>query len=119
MKFEYHYHIGPDGIVFSLINGADHIDSSISESDNMTIQKYVMLAWQEAVNKTSNGPDEIRRLMETEEGQILLRKRAEDYLAQLLEVVPEELNRRNQSDRRKAPRGQSTDRRYARSNSHH
>lgn len=118
MKLEYDYHIGPEGIVFSLIEGFDDgIDFDGSVADRMTIQKYVMLAWQEAINKTSDGPDEIRRLMATEQGQILLRKRAEDYLASLLEVVPAELDRRHQSERRGASRAteRSSDRRRQRS----
>lgn len=118
MKLEYDYHIGPEGIVFSLIEGLDDgIDFDGSAADRMTIQKYVMLAWQEAINKTSDGPEEIRRLMATEQGQILLRKRAEDYLASLLEVVPAELDRRHQAERRSTTRTteRSSDRRRQRS----
>lgn len=98
MNFEYDYRIGPEGIVFSIIDNFDSgIDFGTSAADKMTIERYVMLAWQEAVNKTSSGPDEIRRLMETEAGQATLRKRAEDYLTKLLAEIPPELDRRSSS----------------------
>lgn len=105
MKLEYNYRIGPQGIVFSLIEGFDDGIEFQGGEDKMTIQKYIMLAWQEAVNKTSAGPEEIRQLMETEEGRGLLQKRAEDYLATLLETVPAELDRRHLRERRVRPRG--------------
>ncbi len=115
MKLEYDYTIGPEGIVFSLIEGHDDgIDFQGSAADRMTIQKYIMLAWQEAINKTSAGPEEIRQLMATEEGQGLLRRRADDYLTRLLDNIPPELDRRHQPDRRDTaarPRAANSDRR--------
>lgn len=118
MKLEYNYHIGPTGIEFSLIDGFDddiHFDGTAEQ--HQTVQRYIMQAWQEAINKSSSGPDEIRELMSTIEGQVLLQNRARDYLATLLADFPPDLDRRAGSDRRDPetrPRGESKDRRQLR-----
>lgn len=118
MKLEYDYRIGPKGIEFSLIEGFDdEMDFSGTAEQKLAVQRYIMLAWQEAINKTSSGPEEIRRLMSNAEGQIALQNRAKDYLAELLENFPPELDRRGSSgkrDRRSAKRENSSDRRYIR-----
>lgn len=117
MKLEYDYRIGPAGIEFSLVEGLDdEIDVEGTPEQRMTVQRYIMLAWQEAINKTCE-PEEIRRLMATPEGQKELQARAEGYLAKLLENFPPELDRRKTPDRRdwsKRPRDGSTDRRRSR-----
>lgn len=118
MKLEYDYRIGPTGIEFSLIDGFDdEIVVEGSDEDRMTVQRYIMLAWQDAINKTCNSPDEIRELMSTEEGQKQLQARAETYLAELLRDFPAELERRKTHDRRdysKRPHDASGDRRRSR-----
>lgn len=113
MKFEYNYVIGPEGIEFSLIDDFD--DELNFEGDDSTrrkIQTYIMYAWQQAINATSAGPDEIRRLMETAEGQALLRQRAEGEITKMLENFPQDLDRRK-SERRdpSRPRESGSDRR--------
>ncbi len=114
MKLEYNYRIGPGGIEFSLIEGLDdEIEVEGTPEDRMTVQRYIMLAWQEAINRTC-GPDEIRELMATAEGQLRLQQRAEGYLAEFLEDFPPELDRRKKADRRDyaaRPRDGVTDRR--------
>ena len=117
MKLEYDYRIGENGIEFSLIDDFDdQMDFNGTADQKLAVQRYIMLAWQEAINKTSDGPEEIRRLMSNAEGQAVLQNRAKDYLAELLEKFPSELDRRgsDRRDRRTAPRENSTDRRYAR-----
>lgn len=115
MKLEYNYHIGPHGIEFSLIDGFDddiHFDGTPEQ--HKTVQRYIMQAWQDAINKSSSGPEEIRELMSTIEGQVLLQNRARDYLATLLADFPPELERRKGGDRRDhetRPRGATSDRR--------
>ncbi len=117
MKLEYNYRIGPQGIEFSLIEDFDdEIEFEGTPEQRMTVQRYVMQAWQDAINKTSAGPEEIRELMKTPEGQQKLQLRARDYLAQLLENFPPELDRRKTPDRRDTrarPRPNATDRRYS------
>lgn len=117
MKLEYNYRIGASGIEFSLIDGFDdEIEVEGTPEDRMTVQRYIMLAWQEAINRTC-GPDEIRQLMATVEGQKRLQERAEGYLAEFLEDFPPELDRRKAPDRRDyttRPRDASTDRRRSR-----
>jgi hypothetical protein len=117
MKLEYNYRIGPSGIEFSLIDGFDdEIEVEGTPEDRMTVQRYIMLAWQEAINRTC-GPDEIRQMMSTVDGQRLLQERAEAYLAEFLEDFPPELDRRKTADRRdfsKRPHDASTDRRRSR-----
>lgn len=117
MKLEYNYRIGPGGIEFSLIDGLDdEIEVEGTPEDRMTVQRYIMLAWQEAINRTC-GPDEIRELMATAEGQLRLQQRAEGYLAEFLEDFPPELDRRRTPDRRDyaaRPRDGVTDRRRSR-----
>lgn len=114
MKLEYHYRIGPAGIEFSLVEDADAgIEMEGTPEQRMTVERYVMLAWQEAINKTFR-PEEIRELMATPEGQRRLQEGAEVYLARLLEDFPPELDRRKTPDRRdwsKRPRDGTTDRR--------
>lgn len=95
MKFEYNYVIGPHGIEFSLIdNFDDELDFDGDEATRRKIQNYIMCAWQQAINATSEGPEEIHRLMETAEGQTLLRQRAEGEIAKMLENFPQDLDRR-------------------------
>lgn len=104
MKFEYNYVIGPEGIEFSLIDDFD--DELEFEGDDGTrnkIQTYIMYAWQQAINATSESPDEIRRLMETPDGQGLLRQRAEGEITKMLENFPQDLDRRK-GQRRDAAR---------------
>jgi len=121
MKLEYDYSIGPNGISFSLPKDVESdIDFQGSRADSMTIQKYIMLSWQDAINKTSEGPDEIRHLMASDEGRTRLTARATDYLAKLLDSMPEELDRRYVRDRRDTdvrPREEKQDRRHIRSRS--
>jgi hypothetical protein len=118
MKLEYNYRIGPGGIEFSLIEGFDdEIEVEGTDEQRMTVQRYVMLAWQDAINKTCNDPDEIRRLMSSADGQKQLQQRAETYLVELLRDFPAELDRRKTADRRdysKRPHDASTDRRRSR-----
>ncbi len=117
MKLEYNYRIGPNGIEFSLVEGLDdEMEFEGTPEQKLTVQRYVMQAWQDAINKSSKGPDEIRSLLETSEGQVLLQTRARDYLAEILADFPPELDRRKASrDRRdysSRPRDKSGDRRY-------
>mgnify|MGYP000330100798 CR=1 FL=1 len=118
MKLEYNYRIGPTGIEFSLIDGFDdEIVVEGSDEDRMTVQRYIMLAWQDAINRTCNSPDEIRQLMSSAEGQKQLQTRAEIYLTELLRDFPVELDRRKTQDRRdytKRPHDASSDRRRSR-----
>ncbi|MEJ5209934.1 MAG: hypothetical protein WHV61_00695 [Burkholderiales bacterium] len=117
MKLEYNYRIGPAGIEFSLVEDLDDgIEVQGTPEQRMTVQRYVMLAWQEAINHTFT-PEQIRELMATPEGQRQLQEGAEGYLAKLLENFPPELDRRKTPDRRdwsKRPRDGSTDRRRSR-----
>ena len=121
MKLEYDYIIGSDGIKFSLPKDVEtDIDFQGSQKDRMTIQKYIMLAWQDAINKTSEGPEEIRQLMATDEGRARLTSRATEYLAKLLDSMPPELDRRHMTDRRDTavrPRESKQDRRHIRAKS--
>jgi hypothetical protein len=123
MKLEYNYTIGADGIAFSFID--DHDDGICfegSREDRMTIQKYIMLAWQDAINQVAEGPDEIRLLMSSEEGRARLKERAEVYLAKLLDTIPPELDRRHDADRRNVttrPRETKSDRRRLRRSPNH
>jgi hypothetical protein len=121
MKLEYDYTIGPEGITFSLPEDVEtDIDFQGSQRDRMTIQRYIMLSWQDAINKTSANPEEIRQMMATEEGRNHLTSRATDYLAQLLDTMPPELDRRHMTDRRDAavrPRETKQDRRHIRAKS--
>ena len=117
MKLEYNYRIGPQGIEFSLVDGLDdEIEFNGTPQQKITVQRYVMQAWQDAINKTSQGPDEVRSLLETTEGQVLLQTRAREYLAELLAEFPSELNRRTIRDRRdhgSRAQDKSGDRRYS------
>lgn len=116
MKLEYNYRVGAQGIEFSLIEGLDdEIDFDGTPAQKLTIQRYVMQAWQDAINKSSKGPDEIRTLLETSDGQLLLQNRAREYLAEILADFPEDLNRRKAQDRRdekSRPRQKIAERRY-------
>ena len=116
MKLEYNYRVGPEGIEFSLIEGLDdEMDFDGTPAQKLTIQRYVMQAWQDAINKSSKGPDEIRTLLETSDGQLLLQNRAREYLAEILADFPEDLNRRKAQDRRdqkSRPRQKTAERRY-------
>lgn len=116
MKLEYNYRIGTQGIEFSLIDGLDDdMDFDGTPEQRTTVQRYIMQAWQDAINRTSSGPEEIRELMSTPEGLILLQNRARDYLAELLAEFPPELDRRQSTDRRDRrtrPRPDGNDRRY-------
>lgn len=117
MKLEYNYRIGPEGIEFSLVEGMDdEMEFNGTPEQRLTVQRYVMQAWQDAINKSSKGPDEIRALLETSEGQVLLQTRAREYLAEILSEFPPDLDRRKSNrDRRdytSRPRDQAGDRRY-------
>lgn len=113
MKFEYNYVIGPEGIEFSLIDDFDdELDFEGDDSTRRKIQTYIMYAWQQAINATSASPDEIRRLMETAEGQALLRQRAEGEITKMLENFPQDLDRRKGERRDPTrPRESGSDRR--------
>lgn len=117
MKLEYNYRVGPQGIEFSLIDDMDdEIDFDGTPEQKQTIQRYIMQAWQDAINKSSSGPDEIRTLLATSEGQLQLQNRARAYLAEILADFPPELDRRKNPDRRDhttRPRDKSSDRRYS------
>lgn len=116
MKLEYNYRVGAQGIEFSLIEDLDdEMDFDGTPAQKLTIQRYVMQAWQDAINKSSKGPDEIRTLLETSDGQLLLQNRAREYLAEILADFPEDLNRRKAQDRRDQkshPRQKTAERRY-------
>lgn len=116
MKLEYNYRVGPQGIEFSAIEGLDdEMEFEGTPEQKRTIQRYVMQAWQDAINKSSEGPDEIRTLLETSDGQLLLQNRAREYLAEILADFPEDLNRRKAQDRRdqkSRPREKTAERRY-------
>lgn len=116
MKLEYNYRVGPNGIEFSMIDGLDdEMEFDGTADQRITVQRYIMQAWQDAINKSSKGPDEIRALLETSEGQLLLQNRARDYLAEILADFPPDLNRRKTEDRRDLnarPRENATDRRF-------
>lgn len=116
MKLEYNYRVGSQGIEFSMIDGLDdEMEFDGTAEQRITVQRYIMQAWQDAINKSSKGPDEIRTLLETSEGQLLLQNRARDFLAEILADFPPDLNRRTTSDRRdqnSPPREKSGDRRF-------
>ncbi len=117
MKLEYNYRVGPQGIEFSMVDGLDdEMEFDGTPEQKITVQRYIMQAWQDAINKSSSGPDEIRTLLETSEGQLLLQSRAREYLAEILADFPPELNRRTKNDRRdqnSRPREKASDRRYS------
>ncbi len=117
MKLEYNYRVGTQGIEFSMIDGLDdEMEFDGTPEQKLKIQRYVMLAWQDAINKSSKGPDEIRTLLETSEGQLLLQNRAREYLAEILADFPPDLNRRKTTDRRDhsaRPREKLSDRRFS------
>ena len=116
MKLEYNYRIGQQGIEFSMVDGLDdEMEFDGTAEQKITVQRYIMQAWQDAINKSSSGPDEIRSLLATPEGQVLLQTRARDYLADILAEFPPELERRENLDRRDhqaRPRDRTSDRRY-------
>ena len=116
MKLEYNYRVGAQGIEFSMIDGLDdEMEFDGTAEQRVTVQRYIMQAWQDAINKSSKGPEEIRSLLETSEGQLLLQNRARDFLAEILADFPPDLNRRTTSDRRdqdSRPREKSSDRRF-------
>ena len=116
MKLEYNYRIGQQGIEFSMVDGLDdEMEFAGTAEQKITVQRYIMQAWQDAINKSSSGPDEIRSLLATPEGQILLQTRARDYLADILAEFPPDLERRKNGDRRDyqaRPRDKTNDRRY-------
>lgn len=116
MKLEYNYRVGPQGIEFSIVDGLDdEMEFDGTPEQKVTVQRYIMQAWQDAINKSSKGPDEIRTLLETGEGQLLLQNRARDFLAEILADFPPDLNRRKTDDRRdlnSRPREKSNDRRF-------
>ncbi|MDA8092837.1 MAG: hypothetical protein M0T84_02840 [Betaproteobacteria bacterium] len=112
MKLEYNYTIGPEGISFSLLDDAgDQLRVDATPEQKRTIQRYVMTAWQKAINATSNGPDEIRQLMASREGQAVLIQRAESYLMDLLKDIPPDLDRRSKESGAGAPWDPAKDRR--------
>jgi hypothetical protein len=117
MKLEYNYRIGPQGIEFSMVDGLDdEMEFDGTPEQRITVQRYIMQAWQDAINKSSKGPDEIRALLETSEGQVLLQTRAREYLADIMADFPPDLDRRKTSDRRDysaRPRDTSGERRYS------
>ena len=117
MKLEYNYRIGPEGIEFSLVEGMDdEMEFDGTPEQRLTVQRYVMQAWQDAINKSSKGPNDIRALLETSEGQVLLQTRAREYLAEILSEFPPDLDRRKSDrDRRdysSRPQDKKGDRRY-------
>ena len=116
MKLEYNYRVGAQGIEFSMIDGLDdEMEFDGTAEQRVTVQRYIMQAWQDAINKSSRDPEEIRSLLETGEGQLLLQNRARDFLAEILADFPPDLNRRTTSDRRdqdSRPREKSSDRRF-------
>lgn len=116
MKLEYNYRVGTDGIEFSMIDGLDdEMEFDGTAEQRITVQRYIMQAWQDAINRSSKGPDEIRTLLETSDGQMLLQNRARDYLAEILADFPPDLNRRKTEDRRDLnarPREKPSDRRF-------
>lgn len=122
MKLEYNYRIGQQGIEFSMVDGLDdEMEFDGTAEQKTTVQRYIMQAWQDAINKSSSGPDEIRNLLATPEGQVLLQTRARDYLADILADFPAELNRRETHDRRDhqaRPRDKTGDRRYSKQRNH-
>jgi hypothetical protein len=100
MLFEYRYNIGSDGVHFSLLEGVDDaLTAEGSPEEVLSIRRFIMQAWEDAINQTS-GPDEIGKLMTTPEGQKILAARAEGYLARALENFPPELDRRGGRERR-------------------
>lgn len=116
MKLEYNYRVGPEGIEFSMIDGLDdEMEFDGTAEQRITVQRYIMQAWQDAINKSSKSPEEIRTLLETSDGQMLLQNRARDYLAEILADFPPDLNRRRTEDRRDLnarPREKTSDRRF-------
>ncbi len=116
MKLEYNYRVGPEGIEFSMIDGLDdEMEFDGTAEQRITVQRYIMQAWQDAINKSSKSPEEIRTLLETSDGQMLLQNRARDYLAEILADFPPDLNRRKTEDRRDLnarPREKTSDRRF-------
>ena len=116
MKLEYNYRVGPEGIEFSMIDGLDdEMEFDGTAEQRITVQRYIMQAWQDAINKSSKSPEEIRTLLETSDGQMLLQNRARDYLAEILADFPPDLNRRKTEDRRDLnarPREKPSDRRF-------
>jgi hypothetical protein len=112
MLFEYHYTIEPGGVRFSLLEGAgDELPIQASAEDVVAIKRFIMQAWQDAINQIAT-PEEIGRLMPTPEGQKHLAQRAEQYLPQLLENFPPQLDRRRAPDRRKGARPGAGERRH-------
>ena len=116
MKLEYNYRVGAQGIEFSMVEGLDdEMEFDGTPEQRITVQRYIMQALQDAINKSSKGPDEIRTLLETSEGQLLLQNRARDFLAEIVADFPPDLNRRKTDDRRdlnSRPREKSSDRRF-------
>ena len=116
MKLEYNYRVGAQGIEFSMVEGLDdEMEFDGTPEQRITVQRYIMQAWQDAINKSSKGPDEIRALLETSEGQLLLQNRARDFLAEIVADFPPDLNRRKTDDRRdlnSRPREKPSDRRF-------
>lgn len=116
MKLEYNYRVGAQGIEFSMVEGLDdEMEFDGTPEQRTTVQRYIMQAWQDAINKSSKGPDEIRALLETSEGQLLLQNRARDFLAEIVADFPPDLNRRKTDDRRdlnSRPREKPSDRRF-------
>ena len=116
MKLEYNYRVGPEGIEFSMIDGLDdEMEFDGTAEQRITVQRYIMQAWQDAINRSSKSPEEIRTLLETSDGQMLLQNRARDYLAEILADFPPDLNRRKTEDRRDLnarPREKTSDRRF-------
>ncbi|MDA8381687.1 MAG: hypothetical protein M0037_01180 [Betaproteobacteria bacterium] len=112
MKLEYNYTIGPEGIQFALLDDAgDQLRVDATPEQRLTIQRYVMNAWQEAINATSSGPEEIRELMASREGQAVLIQRAESYLMDLLKDMPPDLDRRSKGAAAREPWDPAKDRR--------
>jgi len=110
MLFKYDYKVGIHGVEFSLVKGGDVLPVKGSRVHLAAVQRFVMKAWQDAINATSE-PDEIRQLIRTPEGQKALADRAEAHLAKHMGSFPPELDRRTDAERRKSGRKGVRDRR--------
>ena len=52
MKLEYNYRVGSQGIEFSMIDGLDdEMEFDGTAEQRVTVQRYIMQAWQDAINK--------------------------------------------------------------------
>lgn len=101
MNLEYDYKVCERGIVFSLPPDRER-DPRITETGEqaLKIERFIMMCWEEAINKTFPDPHEVARLMTSPEGQAVIAERATVYLSKLLADFPPELDRRRGKDRR-------------------